>query len=134
MFAAQQRLQSALAGFNRLTTQILAIELEQVEGAKDRRMAGPVPADEVEHRKAFMVGDYRLAVDEAGACRQRRDRCGGQWEASSEIVAVSSEEPHTGSIAPCHDAEAVVLDLMQPVPADRRPVGRAGKARLNDAS
>jgi hypothetical protein len=25
--------------------------------AKDRRLAGPVPADEVEHRKAVMVGD-----------------------------------------------------------------------------
>jgi hypothetical protein len=46
MLAAQKRLQGALAGFNRLATQILAIELEQVEGAKDRPMAGPVPADQ----------------------------------------------------------------------------------------
>jgi hypothetical protein len=36
------------------------------QGPDSRRA---VPADEVEHRKAFMVGDYRLAVDEAGACR-----------------------------------------------------------------
>jgi hypothetical protein len=96
MLAAQERLQRTLAGLDRLAPQILAVELDQVEGAKDRGLAGPVPADEVEHRKAFMVGDYRLAVDEAGACRERRDRRGGQGEASGEIVAVSSEEPHTG--------------------------------------
>jgi hypothetical protein len=48
-------------------------------------------------------------------------------------MAVSSEEPHTGSITPRHDAEAVMLDFMQPVPPDRRPIGGAGKAGFNDA-
>jgi hypothetical protein len=69
VLAAQQRLQGALAGFDRLATQILAVELEQVEGAEDCGLARLAPADEVEHRKAVPVGDYRLAVDEAGTCR-----------------------------------------------------------------
>jgi hypothetical protein len=34
MLAAQQRLQGALAGFDRLAAQILAVELDQIEGAR----------------------------------------------------------------------------------------------------
>ena len=62
--AAQQRLQGALAGFDRLATQVLAVELDQIECAKDRGRARPVPADEVENSKPPLVGDDRLAVDE----------------------------------------------------------------------
>jgi hypothetical protein len=54
--AAQHRLQGALAGFARLATQILAVELDQIEGANDRGRAGPVLADEVEHCKHVLVG------------------------------------------------------------------------------
>jgi hypothetical protein len=74
--------------------QILAVELNQVEGAEDCGLARPVPADKIEHRKAFLIGDDRLAVDEARACRKRRDRRGGQRETHGEIVAMTSEEPH----------------------------------------
>jgi hypothetical protein len=82
MLAAQKRPQGALAGFYRLPTQILAVELEQAEGAKDRGRAGLVPADQVEHRKALLVGDDRLAVDQARTRWQSGDRCGGQREAA----------------------------------------------------
>ena len=41
MLAAQQRLQGALTGFDRLATQILAVELDQIEGAKDCGLARP---------------------------------------------------------------------------------------------
>ena len=93
---------------------------------------GRLPADQVEHRKAVLVGDDRLAVDEAGACRQRRDRRGGQREAPGEIMAVPSEEPHAGSVAPRHDAEAVMLDLVNPIPPGRRLIGTAGQAWLDE--
>jgi hypothetical protein len=109
------------------------VELEQVEGAKDCRR-GPVSANEIEYRKSVPVSDDRLAVDEAWACRECSDRRGSYRETPGEIVAVAGKEPHTGSVAPCHDAEAVMFDFMQPVPPDRRPIGRAGEAGLNDAS
>jgi hypothetical protein len=38
--AAQQRLQGALAGFAQLATQILAFQLDLIEGAYDRGRAG----------------------------------------------------------------------------------------------
>jgi hypothetical protein len=53
-------------------------------------------------------------------------------EAPSEIVAVSSEEPHPGSFAPRHDAEAVMLDLVNPIPAGRRFIGTAGQVWLDE--
>ena len=67
-----------------------------------------------------------LPVDQTGACRQLSDRRRGQREAPGEIVAVASEEPHTGSVAPRPDAEAVVLDFVQanPSPAGGLSAGR----------
>jgi hypothetical protein len=82
MLAAQQRLQGALAGFDRLATQILAVELQQIEGAEDCGLARPVPADKIEHRKSVLVGDDRLAVDQARARRQSSDRRDGEREAA----------------------------------------------------
>jgi hypothetical protein len=41
---AQQVRQRPFAVLDRLATQILAVELDQIEGAKDCRLAGPVPA------------------------------------------------------------------------------------------
>jgi hypothetical protein len=77
VLAAQQRPQGALAGFNRLATQILAVELKQIEGAKDRSRTRLVPADKVKYRKALLIGDDRLAVDQARARRQSSDRRDG---------------------------------------------------------
>ena len=52
--------------------------------------------------------------------------------APGDIVAVSSEEPHAGSVALRHDAEAVMLDLVNPIPTGRRFIGRAGQAWLDE--
>jgi hypothetical protein len=54
-----------------------------------------------------------------------------RWrEAVSEIVAIARVEPHALGVAPSQDAEAIVLDFMNPVWARRRLFGWAGKARL----
>ena len=37
-------------------------------------------------------------------------------------------KPHAVSVAPRHDAEAVMLDLVNPIPAGRRLIGGAGQA------
>jgi hypothetical protein len=41
-----------------------------------------VPADKIEHRKSVLVGDDRLAVDQARARRQSSDRRDGEREAA----------------------------------------------------
>jgi hypothetical protein len=38
----------------------------------------------------------------------------------AEIVTVAGVEPHARGVPACHDAEAVVLDLVEPFRAGRR--------------
>ena len=52
--------------------------------------------------------------------RQHRDRRHDQGKAFAEIVAVAVVEPHALGVAQRDDAEAIVLDLVQPVGAARR--------------
>jgi len=47
----------------------------------------------------------------------------------TEIVAVAREEPHALGVLPSHNAEAVVLDLVNPTRADWRLFGCTGEAR-----
>jgi ribosomal protein L37AE/L43A len=45
---------------------------------------------------------------------------------------VTGNESHLATIMPGHDTEAVVLDLVQPAVAGRRPLRRRWQARLNE--
>ena len=71
--------------FDRLATQILAVELERSKAQDPPPGWAGTPRMQVEHRKAFIVGDYRLAVDEAGACRERRDRRHGKGKRPAKL-------------------------------------------------
>jgi len=122
MLAAQQRLQGALAGFDRLAPQVFAVEFDQIEGAQGHGAAVLLPTDQVEYCKSLLVTGDGLAVDYAGVCRQGSNRRGGQREAASKIVALPGEKPHTVAVAPRHDAEAVMLDFVKPIRSGRRLV------------
>jgi hypothetical protein len=83
----------------RVAPQIFAVEFDQIESAKDRHLARPLPADKAEHRKALLIGDDRLAVDQTGACRQSGDRRGGLREAAREVIAIPGEQPYPIAVA-----------------------------------
>jgi hypothetical protein len=78
-----------------------------------------------------------LSVDQAGAHRERRDRRHDQGKPIGEIVAVAGLESHAvvsvDHVASRHDAEAVVLDLVQPVRSVRRRFGRRRQAGFDEA-
>jgi len=44
------------------------------------------PADELEHRETFVIGDDRLAVDQEGAAREGRDRRRGERKPRREVI------------------------------------------------
>ena len=46
-------------------------------------------------------------------------------------MTVAGKEADAGGVAPGHDAEAVVLDLMNPVRPGRRSLGRGRQARFD---
>src|SRR5262249_56327088 len=83
-------------------------------------MVVPSVAQEVKDRQAALIDNDGFAVNEAGPHREVRDRFDDPWEAVAKIIPVSRVEPHAGAVPPCHDAEAVMLDLVYPIPPGSR--------------
>ena len=112
--AANELRQLALAVLNRSAAQVLALKLNEIEGAEHRGPAVSLSPDKLEHGKTVLVGDDRLAVDQERVGRERRHCRHGERKSIREIVTVAGKQSDTGTIASGHDAEAVVLDLMNP--------------------
>ena len=89
----------------------------------------PAPAQQVEDGQAVRVAHDRLAVDQAGSHRQFGDGCRGEREAIGEVIALAGVKGHAGGVALGENAEAVVLDFVNPAGPARRPLGRAGQAQ-----
>jgi hypothetical protein len=70
---AQQPGQQLLTLFDRQPAHFLVVKLKQVESAQHRPRAATLAAEQVEHSEPGIVSDDRLAVDQAGTCRQRRN-------------------------------------------------------------
>ena len=81
-------------------------------------------------RQAVRVDRDRLAVKNARAHRQPRNRRHREREAVGEVVAVPGYEAHAVAVAMGDDAKTIVLDLVNPTGAARRLFGRTGQARL----
>jgi hypothetical protein len=63
-------------------------------------------------------------VDQAGANRQLTDCHRDKGKAMREVVSVARNQPHARTIAPRQNAEAVMLDFVQPTWPGRWPLGR----------
>jgi hypothetical protein len=90
-------------------------------------------AEQLKDSESGLVADNGLAVDQAGTHRQRRDRRHDRGKALAEIVAVAGDQTHAGGVASRQDAEAVMLDLVQPVGTARRGFGWRRQAGFNQA-
>jgi hypothetical protein len=90
---------SAFALLKRLLAEIEAVELYEVEGAEHSGMVVMPIAKHVEHRKALLIDDDRLAVENTRAHRQSR-HCGDDLRKSSrKIVAVVGEQSDANALA-----------------------------------
>jgi hypothetical protein len=77
----------------------------------------PFMADEIERGNAIAVASDSFAIDDAGAGAQAGQRLDDQREATGEVVARTAVESHLRAVLAGNDAEAVVLDLVQPLAA-----------------
>jgi hypothetical protein len=93
----------------------------------------PPVADALEARHAIVAAGDSLAVDDAGARAQARDGIHDQREAVRQVIAGATVEFHALTVLARDDAEAVVLDLVNPRAAARRLFGLGGKAGRNEA-
>jgi len=117
----------------RVTPQVVTVQLDQVEGVEEDARVMLAIADAVEARDPVLAASDRLAVDDAGPQPQLSQRLDDEREAVSEIVARPAVEPHALAALAGDHPEAVMLDLMQPILAGRRLRSGTGKARRDEA-
>ena len=89
-------------------------------------------AQDVEPGQPALVAADDLAVDQAGAHLEVVHGLDDERKAARPIVAAPRDQPDADRTAPGHEPETVVLDLVDPVRARRRAVGRRREARLDE--
>jgi hypothetical protein len=77
-------------------------------------------------------GERPEAVDNAGARTQPGKGINDQREATGEVVAGAAIEPHPLAVLAGNDAEAVVLDFVQPLAAGWQLIGFGWEARRDE--
>ena len=70
--------------------------------------------DEIERGNAVVIAGDSLAIDNAGARAQACQRLDDQRESVGEVIARTAIEPHLGACLAGDDAEAIMLDFVNP--------------------
>src|SRR3954469_9465943 len=117
----QERRQRGLADDERLTPQILAVEIEQIEGIKKGHSVMLATAEHLEAGEAVRPDHDNFAVDQTGARPQPPHRRHHGRVPIGPIMAVAGEQPNVLGLTASHQPKAVVLDFMHPPVAARRP-------------
>ena len=89
-------------------------------------------ANEIERGKAVVIAGNSFAVDDAGPRAQACQRLDDQREATGEVITWTAVEPHLRASLAGNNAEAVVLDLVQPLAAARQLIGFGWEARRDE--
>src|SRR5215470_3131718 len=89
-------------------------------------------ANEIERGNAVVVASNSLAIDDGRARTQACQRLDYQREAVGEIIARTAVEPHLRASLAGNDAEAVILDFVQPLAAGRQLIGFGREARRDE--
>ena len=103
-----------LALDQRQGAQVVAVELEQVEGVQHRLMAPALAAQRTEVRCPVVAGDHRLAVDQERCGLDAESSVNDGREAVGPVMASAREAADARAIPAHHQPIAVMLDLMDP--------------------
>src|SRR5262249_54114727 len=88
------RCERGLADFQRITPQVVAIQLDQVESVEEGTVVVAVVANEIERGNAVVIAGDSFAIYDAGARAQMGQRIDDQREAAGEVIAGPAVEPH----------------------------------------
>src|SRR5262249_35819086 len=113
------RCERGLADPKRIAPQVVAVQLDEVEGVEKDAPVSALVTDEIERGHAAVIAGDSLAIDDSAARAQACQRLDDQREAMGEVVARTAVEPHPRASLAGNDAKAVVLDLVQPLAAGR---------------
>src|SRR5262245_48371910 len=112
--------------------QVVAVQLDQVEGVQERTVIMAAVANEIERGNAVVIAGDSLAVDDARARTQACQRFDYQREAVGEVITRTAVEPHLRAILAGDNPKTVVLDLMQPLAAGGQLIGFGREARRDE--
>jgi hypothetical protein len=119
----QDRCERSLANLKRIAPQVVAVQLDQVEGVEKHAVVSAMVTNEIERGNAVVITGDSLAVGDAGTGAQAGERLNDQRKATREVIAGTAIEPHLPVALAGNDAEAIVLDksgkamAMRPGPA-----------------
>ena len=94
--------------------------LQQVEGVQEHSAVVVAIPQQLERGHSVHFAADRLAVDQTRAYPESYHAEADQREAVGPIIAVAGVQAHRGAISTRQQAEAIELDLMNPVAAARR--------------
>jgi hypothetical protein len=92
-----------------LAPQVVAVQLDEIEGIEKHAGVVPPVADAIKARHAVAAACDRLTVDDAGTRAQPRQRLDDQREAAGEIVAGPAVESQPGAVLASDDAKSVAV-------------------------
>ncbi len=124
-----------LAHLERLAPQVVAVELQEIEGDENDVLVVAAMPQHLKARHPVLIAAHRLAIDQAAARLQLVHGLDDERVAGRPVMPVPGQQPDADrhGIAPRHQPIAVVLDLMHPVRPDRRSLARGWQAGLDEA-
>src|SRR5262249_7958440 len=111
------RCERGLADLKRIAPQIVAVQLDQIEGVQERAVIMTAVAHEIERGNTVVIAGDSFAIDDARARAWACQRLNDQREAMGEVIAGAAVEPHSRTVLAGNDAEAIVLDFVNPLAA-----------------
>src|SRR5262245_56031071 len=92
----------------------------------------PVRTDEIERGNAVVIAGDSFAIDDAGSRAETGQCFDDQREAVCQVIARTAVEPQLRARLAGNDAEAIVLDFVNPRAAGWQCVGLSGKTRRDE--
>ena len=97
---------------------------------QNRAPIAAVAADRIEHRQAIVVADDGFPVDHTRSDGQSLNRLSGNGKPITEVMAIAGHQSDAAVSAMRQEAEAIVLDLVNPARTRRWLLGRSRQAGI----
>jgi len=109
------------AHLDRLSAEVYPVQLQKIEGIEESLGLVPPVTEQLE---GSLITAHHLSVDQAEPHLEVIHGLRHQRLARRPVVAPAGDQPDAHRVSAGHQPEAVVLDLVNPVGAGRRLVGR----------
>jgi hypothetical protein len=123
--------QRGLGDFERVAAEIVAVQLDEVEGVQEHAaiMAPISDVIEARHPTSHAIASPSMTQDRE---RSRAKGLHDQRKTICQVIAGPAVEPHLGAVLPGDHPKTVMLDFVQPLAARRQLCGFDWEARRDE--